>query len=96
MASLLAGVAKFGFIPAVALYLLWVLTSSVQGDVRQNTADVRQTNLLLQQHITATSDLQHEVERQLMVISDIQRQQCVNTADDYQKRQACWAAGGTR
>lgn len=92
MSSLLAGVAKFGFIPAVALYLLWILTSAVQGDVRQNTQDVRQTNLLLQQHMAATVDIQ----RQLMVISDIQRQQCVNTADDYQKRQACWAAGGGR
>jgi hypothetical protein len=96
MASLLSGAAKFGLLPAIVLYTFWFLTSSLQTDVRQNTQDVRQTNLLLQQHMAAMSDLQREVERQLLTISDIQRQACVNTADDYQKRQACWAAGAGR
>jgi hypothetical protein len=96
MASLLAGAAKFGLLPAAFLYVLWFLTNGLQADVRQNTSDLRQTNLLLQEHVTASSEMQRDVQRQLLVISDIQRQACVNSADDYQKRQACWAAGGTR
>ena len=60
--------------------------------VTQLVADVHATRIMLEQHVESNQEIRRSQER----LEAILRQSCVNAADDYQKRQACWSAGTGR
>lgn len=87
--NILASVAKYGLPPALLVWVIYLGSTQLVGDVRTQTA-------LLQTHIEANTRVLQSVdrmERRQDRIEAILRQMCVNAAKGYDQQQACWSAG---
>jgi hypothetical protein len=85
----MTGLLKYGVASAIAVYLVYTLTTGIGHDVRVSTE-------LLQRHVDATASLQRTIEadeRWHATMVDVMRQLCVNSAKTYQERAACFQAG---
>lgn len=79
-------VLQVGVLPIVVLYFAWVITGSLRQEVHETLA-------IVQRESSNTEDLKRllqEQTQQNQMLIDIQRQLCLNAADDYLKRAACW------
>jgi hypothetical protein len=80
---------KFGVIPGAFLYLLYLMTSGIQGDAKE-------TRQLQHEHNIESRAAIVRQDRFQGAAIDLLRAQCVNSAQDYQQRQTCLMAGSGR
>lgn len=92
----LAGVGKYGILPAIALFLIWQMSSAVATKLDLTYEVTRQHNASAANSADRIQDSQFRMERMQGVLIDLARQTCVNAAKDYLQRQACFTAGSNR
>lgn len=84
--SLMSLILKVGVWPVLAGYLVWLMTGVMREEIHQISVEMQTQGIVLEKLQVAVQ--QETVQNQLLI--DLQRQQCINMADDYLKRAACW------
>lgn len=99
----LTAAAKYGVMPAIVLWLVYLLSLSYPAQMKENTTAIQQQTQLLTLHVETTSNTLNRLQQTLdsTVIQqgrviELLRQQCVNDAHNYLERNACFAAGTGR